>query len=492
MLFLFNIHSTVAEAAPPLRFSPGTQPVTQMQTIHDTTDTPADFATRALRLMQYLVGALMLATVVLLVWQHYGMERVIELSGTSGNSYNAQDDRGNGGASVATLARNGSTLQLNCKLVRKVEYPYCGLWFQVAKEPAGVDLSEFDHVSLDVRYTASGPHQMKMYVRNFDRNRSIVENYGSQQVNELEIDLESDTVMSIPLTLMHTAAWWIDSSKTKLVDSEVRLDNVTSVELSTGNDNLPGEHLIEVRAIRFHGKWISQNKLLLILIGLWFTCGVIWPLLRAIQLRAALSQREARLHMLSAINHALQLETKELSGQAHSDPLTGALNRQGLRDALVKQWQSPTPLAETASVIFMDLDHFKKINDVHGHPVGDEVLRRFAAMVQAEIRTTDKLVRWGGEEFLIVCPATTAYQAQMLAEKLRVGMGEQLWPARLEVTASFGVTALTAGEDIGDGIKRADEALYRAKANGRDRVEVLPELPAALLKPLKAQLISEH
>ena len=184
--------------------------------------------------------------------------------------------------------------------------------------------------------------------------------------------------------------------------------------------------------------------------------------------------------MLSALNQALQLETKELAGQAYIDPLTGALNRQGLRDLLVKQWQTPAPQVEAAAIILIDLDHFKRINDTHGHPVGDEVLRRFSAMVRGEIRSSDKLVRWGGEEFLIVCPSTSAFQAEQLAEKLRQSMEHLSWPVKLSVTAAFGVTSLGSGEDIGEAIARADDALYRAKHRGRNCVEVAAAAPREL------------
>jgi diguanylate cyclase (GGDEF)-like protein len=109
--------------------------------------------------------------------------------------------------------------------------------------------------------------------------------------------------------------------------------------------------------------------------------------------------------------------------------------------------------------------------------VGDAVLRDFAASIQAEIRSNDRLVRWGGEEFLIVCPATGAEQARQVAEKLRAVLHAGAWPAGLRVTASFGIAARAPDEDIGTVIKRADGALYAAKAAGRDCV-VVAEAPA--------------
>ena len=175
---------------------------------------------------------------------------------------------------------------------------------------------------------------------------------------------------------------------------------------------------------------------------------------------------------LTQINSALELETRELAGQVYHDSLTGALNREGLRDALINKWQYRGPHNDQMAVVFIDLDHFKRVNDTHGHATGDEVLRAFAMSVQRGIRSSDKLVRWGGEEFLIVCLGTGRAEAQGLADKLRVAMQFQIWPCGLQMTASFGVTALQLGEDIGEAIKRADGALYEAKASGRNCVHV--------------------
>ncbi|WP_229458941.1 GGDEF domain-containing protein [Massilia glaciei] len=141
-----------------------------------------------------------------------------------------------------------------------------------------------------------------------------------------------------------------------------------------------------------------------------------------------------------------------------------------MRDGLLNKWRYRGPHSDLMAVVFIDLDHFKRVNDTHGHATGDEVLRAFAMSVQRAIRTTDKLVRWGGEEFLIVCLGTSGTEAHGLAEKLRAAMPNQIWPCGQQMTASFGVTALQPGEDIGEAIKRADSALYGAKANGRNCV----------------------
>ena len=431
-----------------------------------------DPTSRSLKFMHRTVGALILLTVVLLVWHHFGMTRVYELSANSSQLAETRDDRGDGGASVAALTSANGALTLDCKLSKQFAWPYCGIHFHTGAGAYGVDLSSFDTMTIDVAYTGPGPHLLRAYVRNYEPAISNLKDWHSQKVNEIEFAVPADGIVTIPMKLLRTAAWWNSAQKTPLIHTDVRVDNVTAVELYTGSLNEMGAHQIRLKALRFHGKWISQNHLLMFLVGAWFLCAVMWPVLGLVHYRAQLRSSKARLASLTGINRALQLEAIELAGQAYTDPLTGALNRQGLRDLLMKQWNTPSLLADPSAVMFVDLDHFKRINDGHGHGAGDDVLRSFAAMVQGEIRQTDKLVRWGGEEFLILCPGADASQAQRLAEKLRALMGARAWPCALQVTASFGVTSISDGEEIGEAIERADAALYRAKANGRNRVEL--------------------
>jgi diguanylate cyclase (GGDEF)-like protein len=196
-------------------------------------------------------------------------------------------------------------------------------------------------------------------------------------------------------------------------------------------------------------------------------CTVGWLAILTFSLRTQLQESKAAIALLREVNKALELEARDLAGQVHIDPLTGVLNRQGLRAALMS---TSSLLSEPMAVIFIDIDHFKSINDTHGHGVGDDVLRKFANVIASGIRSSDRLVRWGGEEFLIVCPMTNVYQGRILADNLRHALHQHMWPADLRVTASFGVAQHHQQDEVGVVIKHADEALYRAKQTGRDRV----------------------
>jgi len=153
------------------------------------------------------------------------------------------------------------------------------------------------------------------------------------------------------------------------------------------------------------------------------------------------------------------------------DQLTGTYNRRKIDQVFKAEKQRVHAGNQQLSVIMVDIDHFKKVNDAHGHQVGDAVLSAIAGIFKTTIREKDILGRWGGEEFLIICPETDLDGALVLAEKLRKKLDEAKIPVAGRQTCSFGVAQLMKDENIDAMVYRADAALYRAKENGRNRVE---------------------
>ena len=162
-----------------------------------------------------------------------------------------------------------------------------------------------------------------------------------------------------------------------------------------------------------------------------------------------------------------------LREQACTDPLTGLANRRLLYDMLAKRIDEATRYGRPFCVIIIDLDHFKQINDVHGHDVGDEVLREVSELLTDGLRQSDTVARWGGEEFLIMAPEGRFDEAMRIAERCRRQLADRRI-AGLQITASFGVAEYVPGETLSQVVQRADEALYRAKEEGRNRVEAAP------------------
>ncbi|WP_052063435.1 GGDEF domain-containing protein [Nitrincola sp. A-D6] len=157
--------------------------------------------------------------------------------------------------------------------------------------------------------------------------------------------------------------------------------------------------------------------------------------------------------------------------QAERDHLTGTLNRRGLDERLEMTCATARRYQRPVSLIFLDLDNFKTINDCHGHSTGDEILISVAHILLKTVRESDIVSRWGGEEFIILTPETPLAEAEQLAQRLRQKLAEHQHPLVGQVTASFGVAELASEESESDFIRRTDQALYAAKAAGRNRVE---------------------
>jgi two-component system cell cycle response regulator len=160
---------------------------------------------------------------------------------------------------------------------------------------------------------------------------------------------------------------------------------------------------------------------------------------------------------------------------AITDALTGLYNRRYMETHVGTLVDQAVARGKPLSVLILDIDYFKSINDTHGHDAGDDVLQDFAIRIRKSIRGIDLACRYGGEEFVVVMPETDMAVATMVAERLRRRIASEPFPIQkgarvIEVTISIGIAALGSGDDAAAVIKRADQALYRAKRDGRNRV----------------------
>ena len=171
-------------------------------------------------------------------------------------------------------------------------------------------------------------------------------------------------------------------------------------------------------------------------------------------------------------NQKLQDYNTQLEELFVTDKLTGLYNRHKLDDTLISELMRFKRYKTPLSIIIMDIDFFKSVNDTYGHQVGDEVLKNVAHLSKNALRSSDILGRWGGEEFLIICPETDLDSTYILAEKLRSILESHEFVNVGNITASFGVTTATIGASGDDLIAQADDALYKAKSKGRNGVEM--------------------
>ena len=189
---------------------------------------------------------------------------------------------------------------------------------------------------------------------------------------------------------------------------------------------------------------------------------------------------EQRMTASSLASHAaIALENARLhrivERQALVDGLTGIANRRQCEDSLTSEIARAERLGSPLTLVLADLDDFKAVNDIHGHAVGDDVLREFASVLKATVRDSDLAGRWGGEEFLLLLPGTDATGGANLADRVRSALAERSFLGRdgeaVAVTCSFGVSQHRSGNHERELFASADRALYRAKREGKNRVE---------------------
>jgi len=167
---------------------------------------------------------------------------------------------------------------------------------------------------------------------------------------------------------------------------------------------------------------------------------------------------------------------RKLQQMATTDPLTSLFNRRHMTYLVEKELARFQRNAHPVAFLVLDVDHFKAINDQYGHDAGDRVLKEVAEIIKSRLRVQDLIARWGGEEFLAVLPDTRLDDAQLSAERIREALLAHNWQtstgARMMITISAGVSEFRPDDDLNSAINRADNALYRSKEGGRNRVEL--------------------
>ncbi|GGO68182.1 GGDEF domain-containing protein [Bowmanella pacifica] len=410
---------------------------------------------------------LLIITFVAILLQFYLMERTLLLHPGNTANVSAISDKSINGKSEATITEKDGKWLLTCQIMpSQYSWPFCELsinFFKGKTIGQGIDLSSFSSVYIKARYLNKGHDSLRFQLRTFNPEYGRFDNQDTWKYVGIEYWPErSAESNNLPLKSLQVATWWIVEQKLPIKYAVPEFDNVMVLELATGNNIQPGQYLIEVEYIEFTGKYFTNSQVLFFLISLWVTSAACFLFYSLRWSYKQLSETEKRAEDLKQLNQLLNVKTKELKDQAERDPLTGALNRAGIEKIFTKE-------LEVLSLMFIDIDHFKSINDNHGHAVGDDILREFSKLISQNCRFTDFLARWGGEEFLLVCPNTALEDAYDLAQALRKLISDHQWANNIRLTASFGV-AQQGNESPTAFIERADKALYDAKVRGRNQV----------------------
>jgi diguanylate cyclase (GGDEF)-like protein len=392
--------------------------------------------------------------------QLLGRTVVFTPQSTASNSYLifSDGDAGVGGKSV-TYDKGG--LKWSCDLHVRHPYRYCGyeLFLDENRGVHGLDLSNMRSMAITMMYKGEST-SFRVHLKNFDPAYSVRADDESPQYLRVEADTTPGKLQTMEFTTADfgVADWWLRKHKLAPQFGRPKFDNVTSLIFETGTEAPVGHHAFEVREVQIRTAILSDAQGYLLLLGMWIVMIVAYLGYRVVNLRKALRERRT----LEA------LALRDAQEAARRDHLTGLFNRRGvveLFEGMAAQRRGAFDLA----VILIDIDHFKRLNDTHGHDFGDQVLAAFAGVIGGSVRMGDMAARWGGEEFVVVCADVDRRGAQRIAEKLRERVESHDFGACGTVTASFGIHwAHSAEPDLSRMVALADMALYAAKAGGRN------------------------
>ena len=414
--------------------------------------------------------ALVLLTAAAVVWRNALLDRTIRFTPhtVSGMSHVLFSDADTGGG---TVARNTGPMAWTCDLRAGLAYPYCGYeLFLDHRHTHGLDLSNMRAFAIELKY--GGPStSFRVYLKNYDPAYADRADDESPQYLGVETNTTPGRWQRAEFTPddFGVAEWWMRKRRLPPRYGHPQFKDITSMIVETGSEAPLGRHDFQVREIVVRRALLSEAQWYSLLLGVWIVMIVGYLGYRVVNLRRALRERR--------ILDALAL--REAQEAANHDPLTGLLNRRGMGERFDGLTAARGRTAGMAAIL-LDVDHFKALNDAHGHACGDRVLSDLAGVIRRHVRAVDLAARWGGEEFLVVCAGVNRRGAQRVAEKLRACIESHDFGVGAPVTASFGVHWSSAGEpDLAQRVALADKALYAAKAAGRNCCRVYPLLSRA-------------
>lgn len=347
----------------------------------------------------------------------------------------------------------------------------CGYSLSLSEDSiTGLDLSSFHSLKVLLHYKGDAP-RIRFSLRNFSPDYDDIEDPNQSAKFMSVVVHTSDLVgpIDVALSELSVAEWWIQGFDVPRAHAAPAFDNVISIGIDFTSHS---RNTVIVERIELVGDWIKKETFYLVIITIWMTLifseGV--PKAYAIYKRSKTASK--RIDSLLSDYQKLEVEKREFETLSTTDTLTGALNRAGMQLFLDKLFAEGHDHSGVGLMI-LDIDHFKRINDRRGHDVGDRVLKGMSQVITCNLRQTDVFARWGGEEFILICPKTSREHLSILAEKIRSAVQAQRFEEEtgpLSITISVGATLASAGESFERLFKRADIALYKAKNGGRNCV----------------------
>lgn len=416
--------------------------------------------------LSFYYGLLILLTVVVIVWNQYGMNREFVIFPNEAVLPSIYSDPQHGGRSQTTLQTSNDAINVTCTTVSTGGiHPYCGVSIPLPGDSVK-DLSSFDELVVRLAAETTVADTVMFYLVNLEPGP---QEQSFERVNLRTINASSsEREIYLSIGSFYVPSWWVLFNPQDTSAGKPNVNNVAEIRITTGDNRTERKVHLKISNVSLRGKYIKQATLYLAIISAWVSVSLLFVIANMVEMRRNTLASKKRAQELEQLNSFLAIEKDKFESMAKHDALTGALNRAGLRQAIDQAFNELREQGVKNSLILFDIDHFKAVNDTYGHNRGDEVLVELVQLISEAIRHGDHLARWGGEEFALVCLRTDKNDAVMLAEKLLHSVNSTPLSG-LSITCSFGVAELH-NNDVVSWFDVADEALYNAKQQGRNQV----------------------
>lgn len=419
----------------------------------------------------HLIGISTVLAALLVLAHGFLPDRKVELIPRDTSMYTIFYDAESGGTTTANWV-DQDRASFEChSLPGGWQFGFCGIVFRIGDLESPSDLSRFD--TFHAKITIDGTAQLlRIFTRTYIPGVSQVGNWGSMKsLNAVMTKEEAKDIELVPGD-WSVSDYWRNRYKPTRENTYVDFSRVHEF----GIDIMPpiplGTHHITVHSILAAGEWVHATQWYLGVALGWLLLNFVIIVKRLYNLHRRVSLDSHRIDTLALYSDELRDESEKYKQLSAKDNLTGALNRNGLLQFINNSFPEGHFSAQLGLVV-IDLDHFKKVNDEKGHDMGDEVLRSVSSTIRNIVRQEDGFCRWGGEEFVLICPNTNERDTFIIAEKIRQAISSILFEydgKSFHITASLGVGLAKPNESFDDLFKRVDKALYEAKALGRNCV----------------------
>lgn len=353
-----------------------------------------------------------------------------------------------------------------------IDLPYCGLSINFHQSANNLDYSQYQRMEVKINYQGNN-QRLRLKIHSFHpalTNEKFRETLRGLEVSFLATETREPVVID-------NHGWgaandFLHTKNETQKNSQPTATNTIDIGIDLVPPIVAGEHHIQLEYIDVYDELLPADTWYLGIAIIWLTSNLLFIVRHLLAQEKRILNDSQRLTTLAHYSSDLQQESAHYKLLSSTDPLTGALNRNGFAAEMSQRSPNGKMLANTTLMI-IDLDNFKRINDSRGHDAGDAVLRETAQVIHKNTRTTDRFIRWGGEEFILFCENTNAQQALVIAEKIRAAIEAMIinhHEDTISVTVSIGLGVAVAQENFDDLFHRTDQALYRAKHMGRNCV----------------------